>query len=370
MSTSSVANSLSPILNPILNPIQEHAYALYEKASGLCTTTCKVQAFYIAGRLLQAAALASLAFSTVAFFVSAPIGVLGIITTIAMGVFGTHLVAAKQNQTDLEVPRIRLPGEPIGFGNFGNDCWLNAGLQLLAHAPALEQRVRSIPIIKQFFDAHRDPATQQQKINSHRIREYLSREVGVPIDPGVAQEDAAVLFETLFEGSNALYDFDQVLDGQPGRPRKEPMIQFDLEKAETLPSFQQLFDRFFDYSDDLGQRHELFFKDQPSELLIHLKRFYQERSGERGKIDAPIEVPETVELPAERIHAGKKASYVIDGFLVHESLGKTDSSGHYVSYIKGGGRWWKCSDSTVKQVTKDQMKEALKTSYILHFSKT
>lgn len=361
--------STSVAITPSSSPssLWDHAYGFCQRASEQCATTFKVHALYLSGRLLQAAAVASLAFSTVAFFVSAPIGVLGIITTIALGVWGTHL-AEQGNQGVLEPPRPRLPGEPIGFRNDGNDCWLNAGLQLLAHAPALEKRIRAIPIIEQFLDAHRGPTPEPQKISSHRIREYLNREAGVPIDPGVAQEDAAVLFETLFEGSNALYEFELVKGGEPSSTsRREPMIQFDLDKGETAPSFKTLFDRFFSYSDDLGQTVELFFRDQPNELLIQLKRFFQLRDGERGKIDTSIEVPETVELPPERIHAGKKASYVIDGFLVHE--GKTSSSGHYVSYIKGGGRWWRCSDSMVKQVTEPQMKDALKTSYILHFSK-
>jgi hypothetical protein len=203
-------------------------------------------------------------------------------------------------------------------------------------------------------------------IDTHQIRQFLSRGTNGQIRPGHEQEDAAQLFEYLFQGRNSLYAFDQQLNGMPATVRHEPMIQLEIERRSPPPSFEHMLNNFFDCVTDLGQRQQLFFQNAPGDLLIQCKRFYHDL-GTYGKINDPLEIPERFPLPAQYLRSGEHPFYQCDAFLTH--IGSSPHGGHYVTYIKVGNTWWYCSDSSVSQVSESQAKEAMRHSYIQHFAK-
>lgn len=363
--------SLNPVAN-CFNGIQHHLYSAHEKICGLCSTDSKVYAFLILGRVLQAAALVSLAASAVFTFLVGPVALVGLVPAIAMGLLGTYVAGNPQELNEIvQMARPFVPGQPIGLVNGGSNCWLNSSLQMLAHVPAFERRMRQIPQLVQFLDSYRAARTNYYKvspdIDTHQIRQVLHRETGGVIDQGHVQEDAAQVFEWLFQGPNGLYQFEHLLNGAPANPRREPMIQVDIERGVPIPTFENLLSGFFDHRTDIGQRQQLFFPRAPDDLLIQFKRFYRDRDGTQGKVSENIETPERFQLPSRFVRSGENAAYQCDAFLLH--YGASQDGGHYVSYIKVGTTWWYCSDSRVYEVSDKHAQTAMKQSYIMHYAK-
>ncbi len=373
MSGVSAAATHSPVQN-CLNGIQHQLYAVQEKICGLCSTDSKIYALLILGRTLQSAALVSFAASFVFAFLVGPAALIGLVPAVAFCVLGTYIADNPQELNSMvQMPRPFVPGQPVGLMNSAYNCWVNSGLQMLANVPAFEPRMRQVPVLSQFLDAYKDARAGYHKVapnfDSQQVRQFLSSETrGVINNSCYAQEDASELFEYLFQGPNALYRFDHLLNGAPATARHEPMIQLDIQRVNPLPGFGQLFNGFFDHMTDIGQRQQLFFQNSPNDLLIQLKRFYRDPDGTLGKINDPIEAPDTIQLPAALVRTGEGATYQCDAFLVHH--GTTQHGGHYVSYIKVGNAWWLCSDSSVIEVSATDALSAMKQSYILHYAKS
>ncbi len=370
--TQAVPSTSQPSGWSCLNGIQNQMHSVCEKIRGLCSTDCKIYTFLILGRVLQTAAIAACIFTIGFTFVAGPAALLGLVPSIAMGILGTWVAGNGGKITEmlyLDAPFV--PGQPIGLSNTGSNCWINSGCQILANIPAFQARLRQIPEFAAFLSAYNAARTGHLKvapnIDTHQIRQFLSRETNGQISAGYEQEDAAQLFEYLFQGRNSLYTFDQQLNGLPAAARLEPMVQLQIDRGAPMPPFDHLLNNFFNFVTDIGQRGQLFFQRAPDDMLIQCKRFYQDQ-GVLGKINDPLEIPERFRLPAQYVRSGEHPVYDCDAFLVH--MGSSPHVGHYVSYIKTGNTWWYCSDSTVYAVSADQVKEAMKHSYILHFAKS
>jgi ubiquitin C-terminal hydrolase len=149
------------------------------------------------------------------------------------------------------------------------------------------------------------------------------------------------------------------------------MIQIDPGPQLGRPDFQQLFNSYFDYQTDLGQRVQLFFRQAPNDLLIQIKRFerYQDAAGnfQLRKIDDPIAIPERFAVPNQIVRTNEAPQYQCDAFLIHR--GGSLDGGHYVAYVKRGDTWWYSSDTVVYEVSASQALEEMKYSYICHFAK-
>lgn len=375
MASSIAAGSNDPIKN-CFNGIAHKLYSVQESICGLCSTDTKVYAFLILGRVLQAAALVSFAISIAGTIVVGPVALIGTILSVALGILGTYIAGSPEEVNDvLQMARPFVPGQPIGLINSGNNCWLNSSLQLLANVPGYEARLRQIPTVAQFLDSYAKAGHDYQKvanqINTHEIRQFLNRETGGQIDAGYHQEDAAQLFEYLFQGPNALYSLDQQINGGAATQRREPMIQVLLGEQQPRPNFQQLFNSYFDYHTDMGQRVQLSFQRPPNELLIQMKRFrqYTDSNGvmQFGKIDDPIDVPERLTVPNQFVRSNETANYEPDALLIHR--GASQDVGHYIGYIKKGGTWWYCSDAHVYEVSARQALDELKNCYFCHWTK-
>jgi ubiquitin C-terminal hydrolase len=365
----------SPIQN-CLNDIQHRFYDVQKKICGLCSTDSKVYAFLILGRILQAAALVSFAGSIVFTFMISPLSLIAAIPAIALGALGTYIAGNPQELNDiLQISRPFVPGQPVGLINSGNNCWLNSSLQLLVNSPSFHRRMRQIPEFSQFLDAYITARGDYQKvaknIDTHAIRQFLSRETAGQITDGHVQEDATQFFEYLFEGPNAIYQLEQQIDGAIPVARREPMIQIDLSPSPR-PNLQQLFNGYFDCRSNIGQHIQLFFQRAPDDLLIQAKRFYQQVdpiSGAllQGKINDRLDVSERLTLSDRFVRSRESQEYFCDGFSIHH--GASQDGGHYTSYIKVQNTWWHCSDSTVCEVPARQALDAMSDGYIFHYSR-
>ena len=370
--------------NPIQNCLNDIQHRLYTFQQNLCTTDNKVYAFLILGRVLQAAALASVIAAIAFTFTVGPMVLLATIPAIALGLLGTYAAGNPEEINNmLQMARPFVPGQPVGLVNGGSDCWLNSSLQLMVNSPAYHQRMRQIPQLTDFLDAYQANRTNYQKvaknIDIHAIRQFLSRETGGQIRDSYDQEDAAQFFEYLFQGPNAVHQLDQQVNGRPPRPRPEALLQIDLGESPR-PSFQQLFNSYFDQTTDLGERSLLHFQRPPNDLLVHAKRFYfhmnpdgtlyrdaNGRAQER-KVTDPIDVPERLSLPNRFVRSGEASEYTCDGFSVHS--GSSPDGGHYTCYVKRQNTWWYCSDTNVFEVTSCQAHNAMKHGYLFHYAKS
>jgi hypothetical protein len=267
-----------------------------------------------------------------------------------------------------------VPGQPVGLCNNGNNCWLNAALQLLVHVPNFHYRMQQIPVLAQFVSAYttaREGCQKVASVDTQGVRQWLSTETRGRICLNPTQEDAAELFEHLFQGQGTLYDFYRTNNGTVTDPRSEPFIKIDLAHHRTSPStFQNLFAYYFDsYSTD-GQHIQLSFFHPPDDILLQFERFYQCPDSpvlKLGKVNDLLDVPEGFTVPQQFVYTRESPSYQCDAFLVH--VGQDLSAGHYIAYIKVGNTWWYCSDANVYPISAEDAAEARKKSYIVHFSK-
>lgn len=362
--------------NPIQNCLNDIQHKFYTFQQNLCTTDNKIYALLIIGRVLQAAALASVIAAIAFSFTVGHVVLLATIPAIALGLLGTHIAGNPEEINNmLQMTRPFVPGQPVGLVNGGSDCWLNSSLQLMVNSPAYHQRMRQIPQLADFLDTYQANRTNYQKvatnIGTHEIRQFLSRETGGQIRDSYDQEDAAQFFEYLFQGPNAVHQLDQQIDGGAPALRRESLLQIDLGE-NPRPNFQQLFNSYFDHTTDRGQRMQLHFQRAPSDLLVQAKRFYQymDTSGalQQGKITDTIDVPERLSLPNRFVRSGEAPEYTCDGFTVHS--GSSPDGGHYTCYLKRQNTWWYCSDTNVFEVTTHQAHNAMKHGYIFHYAKS
>lgn len=329
----------------------------------------------ILGRFLQAAAIASFAALVAFAFTVGPIVLLGTIPAIALGLLGTYVAGNPEELNDmLQMVRLFVPGQPVGLVNGGNDCWLNSSLQLMANIPAAHHRMRQIPQLAQFLDAYEANRNNYQKVGQnidiHAIRQFVSRETGGVISNGSRQEDAAEFFDCLFQGPNALYQLDHQVNGVARGVYPQSLLHIGLG-TQPRPSFQQLFNSYFDDQAENGARIQFFFQRPPNDLLVHAKRFcrHMDSSGniQTGKIGDAIDVPERLALSSQFVRGGGDSEYVCDAFSVHN--GSSLESGHYTCYVKRQNTWWYCSDTRIYEVPARTALRAMKYGYIFHYSK-
>lgn len=360
-------------LTSTFNSVTQKVYSVRNTFNELCTTDNKVYAFLILGRLLQAAALVSFSVSVASTFFVGPIALVWAFSSAVLGLIGTDIAGDPEKVNGrIQMLRSFVAGQPVGLANRRNNCWINSSLQLLAHVPAFHPTLRRLPIFAQFLDQYTAAQQASQRIatmNSQLIREDLSNR-GV-IEGGAQQLDAAQLFEYIFEGQNALYTLKQRVNDAEATEHKEPMIQVNIGRHGPRPSFQELFNAYFDRHVSADQHIRLFFESSPDRLLIQLQRFYHERNAagnfEQGRIGDPVNITEQIELPERFVNSHERAIYTCDAFLVH--AGDSLNEGHYVAYIKKGDAWWLCSDTSVYEVPTSTALNALRKSYICHFKK-
>lgn len=91
----------------------------------------------------------------------------------------------------------------------------------------------------------------------------------------------------------------------------------------------------------------------PSILVCHLKRFAVNRFGQPIRLNKKITFPKRLEIAdyMSQLNKATPPPYDLVGILVHQ--GQTCDSGHYLSYVKRLGQWYKCNDNVITQVDEE-----------------
>jgi len=103
----------------------------------------------------------------------------------------------------------------------------------------------------------------------------------------------------------------------------------------------------------------------PSILVIHLKRFAFNDYGRLVRLHKRIEFPQKLEIGdyMSNLNKARPPPYSLVGVLVHQ--GQTCASGHYLSFVKKNGEWFRCNDSEVSVV--DESTVMMQQAYILMY---
>lgn len=104
---------------------------------------------------------------------------------------------------------------------------------------------------------------------------------------------------------------------------------------------------------------QTFIDQLPPVLILHLKCFVYDKDGGSRKLVKKIDYPIDLDLPRECLHerdTSKNArSYKLLSVVYHD--GSESVKGHYVTdiYHIGSNNWLRCDDTSVKQVTTQQL---------------
>ena len=103
----------------------------------------------------------------------------------------------------------------------------------------------------------------------------------------------------------------------------------------------------------------------PSILVCHLKRFAFNDYGRLVRLHKRIEFPQRLEIGdyMSNLNKARPPPYDLVGLLVHQ--GQTCASGHYLSFVKKNGEWFKCNDSEITKV--DESTVMMQQAYILMY---
>ena len=95
--------------------------------------------------------------------------------------------------------------------------------------------------------------------------------------------------------------------------------------------------------------------DQPSLLIVHLKRFKVERGRLRKCVD-PISIPLKLKI--------EKATFNLVGLVHHH--GQTLAGGHYTAEVRETSGWWRYDDRSVSRTTRERDRESA-DAYLLFY---
>ena len=152
-------------------------------------------------------------------------------------------------------------------------------------------------------------------------------------------------------------------------PYERDAIGVYLEKSTRLSKETLESGRFFIGDKDQVKiipdqtSEQVRFHDMPEHLVFSLKRYVFSKDSGGEKISDPIEVDETFRLDHRHVSTGGAADFHIEAFIVQ--VGSAEY-GHYYTYILKNGQWFKCNDSFVDRVSKEDARKAMKRAYIFY----
>ncbi|MEK7339946.1 MAG: poly(ADP-ribose) glycohydrolase domain-containing protein, partial [Verrucomicrobiota bacterium] len=114
-------------------------------------------------------------------------------------------------------------------------------------------------------------------------------------------------------------------------------------------------------------KEDLKFSKLPNYLFINLERFMPnfEDPEKSTKFTNPIEIPEELDARLLNVKGSPAGLHELSSFIVH--LGDSPNGGHYIAYRKVQDQWMKCNDGRVSCISKEEMLEAVKNSYICFY---
>jgi len=314
------------------------------------------------------------------------------------------------------------------YNETSTNCWANSLINFCAHDPELLKLFyRLPPNFQPFIDIllnHLKAEIEQKSvttINSKDLRLLLNKHFDFAISAVPRHEDAhealsLIMGQISCRKNRSLTEFSPIFSIQETTRRYQPTgKQKDVDPKKSLDDYSQLdknhcskvfsdeWQLFLDienkghlgfeglvkehcltvhtnsepayYLEDDKKLHEYKlieegrkFTQNPKHLLVVLKRFNQNEYGQRYKINSPIAVPLHFTLPKEALSSGEKVHYELTSFIEH--MGIFDG-GHYVAYVKqSNGRWIRYDDSSVSELSEQQILTPLQSSYIHHYVQT
>ncbi|MBS3905049.1 MAG: hypothetical protein KGZ39_06965 [Simkania sp.] len=306
------------------------------------------------------------------------------------------------------------PDKLRGLVNGGkNNCAFNALLQMIFHAPSLLEALLTVPEFKELKTIHDQYFKQQPgRPNTQKIREMLHRIFGDLIAEHNRFEDASEALYLMLSkvtpvvGKRLFPCFREILQYEPtGQTRRlehsaargysllgaqrstasallsDPLIRFDV-RAPIDPrdrtgrvhlseaNFSEMCSEAFHAQGDLGEpvwylgedstllyEHRPIarlhkFQQMPTSLLVSLRRFTH--NGVNVEIvSTPMQMPRVLTLPAETVPSDiEDRRLVLRSFVVYQP-------GHYVCYVKQDHKWYCLDDSSIDEVSIEQIDEAL-----------
>lgn len=225
------------------------------------------------------------------------------------------------------------------------------------------------------------------------------------------QQDAAAFFELVLSAINYRYKLYQKFYPEDGKlaPKVGPgqdvsIIQVPVvgyEPTEEIDEYgnviykmlansaQELVQKVFEQSDlsdsqnttefdsvdgvykQWNQFKERQYLEPPQVLVLQLKRFYMdplvdEPENARRKFEGSIPFPKNdiIDLTAAKNETDKRTRvrYRLTSFVEHS--GSTGDAGHYISWVKKEGTWYRCEDSEVTEASAEKLREAKNHSYL------
>jgi hypothetical protein len=91
----------------------------------------------------------------------------------------------------------------------------------------------------------------------------------------------------------------------------------------------------------------------PSILVCHFKRFAFDKYGRMVRLNKKVSFPDRLEISdyMSKVNQARPPPYDLVAVLVHQ--GVNCDCGHYLAYVKHGGRWFKCNDAKIVEVSAD-----------------
>lgn len=349
------------------------------------STTWKTHAYVVLGYVLIGIGIAFVAASLYMSTVLHPLLALSVpAPLIAAG----SLLLSRNTDSPL-VPAIFSASPPIfqGISNEGgNDCWINASMQLLFHLPAFSKRLYSSS--RSWYTYISNPLrplhtaqSQYDKgeaISSTLIRGWL-RNAKVTSTDGSQQDDPAAFLNYVFQkmGYQLPTMYEKQVSTQGGKilhksekktSPANPLRFFNLAfyKDPKDNRLEAAFDRFFHHIETtpsgIVRTTINFFSRPPEDFLVSIGQ-----AAEHGaKVNSPIECPFDVTLDAAKI--GEETQYTCDGFVYHS--GRTAQFGHWEAVIRLEGKWWNASDSNVREISEADARRKLQSASFIHYAKT
>lgn len=356
----------------------------------LSKTDWKTHALVVLSYLLVGIGI-TLAFCApyIAFTVQPMLAVASPVLPIALGVLGLQYssepvspvkVAAPVKPSNVAV----VP--PIGIKREGNNCWVNASLQILFNVPVFKGLMENLnnpsdPVlseIKTTFETYK----QGGKVDSQRIRNLLPK-LNPKIDPSSQfPEDPILFLEPFLQSTDylPLKEYGHEIKRENGNVvsmmrHQNEKIHFDLShhyNKKTTNLTESLND-YFNNIEKKGEKSEsfsFFLKEIPEDFSITIQTRYKKIKRPDGTIqfvkkERVVQGAMEVSLPG--FNTGKETSYFCDSFIVHS--GRTDENGHYIAYLLKDGMWWEANDHIVKSIDQEEANRLIKTAYFRHYQK-